>query len=868
MLEGVLLKQRNFLVKALMIAWVAVLPFDGAFSAELSAALQSRLEEAATSGEDALLAAVEKAVADNPTIAEQIIAEATSLRPGLSADIQAAAVAGGGDAVVAPAAGPWSVAGPILIGGAVVGGAVAAAAAGGGSSSSSGSSSSPSAGAPSDYETTEYFYGRGLDQVNASDAYARTATGSGVVVGVVDSGVDVLHTEFAGQIAPGGYDYVLSTSTMSDPNGHGSFVAGIIAAKKDDTGVHGLAYNATILPLRVSDAGGNFVSEASIALAINRAVAQNAFVINNSWGIPTEITSLTAVAYEGSNPNLLAAFRAAVTAGKVIVFAAGNSGLNNPEGEGGLPYLFPELTSLWLTAVSVNPTGTIPTYSDRCGVAAAYCLAAPGGGDTLAEGVRSVNTGGGYAQGSGTSYAAPHVAGAVALLRQLFPSLTPAQIVQRILQTANKTGIYANTAIYGQGLLDVETATRPIGTSVILTGSTIAAPAHTLSGSTISLASAFGDGLQLSLADHQVAVFDDFRATFYADLAPMILVADNRPDLDRLVDEFANRKTASIGLSESSQLTYALRTETDTPRPIAGRDAPDQSVVESLSLTDRVGGREIAVSYNRDPALGFGLAAAGLIDDTVIASRNGFTSPYLSFAARGYSSHVAYDLGVLGSLKSGAFVGESTIDGTDRVIGTATEWVKDIGGWGFLSGQIGALTERDTVLGANSQGAFALSGYTPTAFAGISGAVHVSDDVRLVASAHAGLTRASIAGDSLFSDVSTITTNAFSIGLMGENLFRDRDRFGLLVNQPLRVTGGNAVLDLTSGRDSDGNLLHETITAGLAPRGQEIDLEMTYGIDIGDDTTVTASALLRTEPGHIDDARPEGIGLLRLQHRF
>ena len=98
--------------------------------------------------------------------------------------------------------------------------------------------------AKSVYETTEYANDYGLGDISASSSYSRELTGSGVKVGIFDSGIDTTHSEFNGKTITG-YNYELDNTTVRDGHGHGSHVAGTIAAKKDGVGMHGVAYGVT-----------------------------------------------------------------------------------------------------------------------------------------------------------------------------------------------------------------------------------------------------------------------------------------------------------------------------------------------------------------------------------------------------------------------------------------------------------------------------------------------------------------------------------------------------------------------------------------------------------------------------------------------
>lgn len=360
--------------------------------------------------------------------------------------------------------------------------------------------------APAYFATPEYNANYGLAQINAADAYALGLSGKGVLVAVVDSGIDLTHPEFAGRLSPlsrnFGFDLPGPNDILDrDRFSHGTHVAGTIAAAKDGRGMHGLAYNAEILALRaITPSGGD------TAAAIRYASEHGAKVLNGSYGPVYPALTLP----DGSpNPDYslvpiqpyhvngtsaeVSAIRQAGAADMVMVFAAGNERedqpviARNPTGAAFYPAIRPEnagknlyvfldgngdpvsssslnysdLQPYTIAVVAVDRDRKIASFSNYCGIAAAWCLAAPGVGIlssvTPANGSSPTEP---YNLSSGTSMAAPHVAGAAALVREAFPFMTAPQVVQSILTTATDLG---SPEIYGWGLLNVGKAVRGPG---------------------------------------------------------------------------------------------------------------------------------------------------------------------------------------------------------------------------------------------------------------------------------------------------------------------------------------------------------------------------------------------------------------------
>ncbi|RZT94520.1 subtilase-type serine protease [Advenella incenata] len=332
-------------------------------------------------------------------------------------------------------------------------------------------------GDPQMWRTSEYQAQWGLDFIGAADAYALGLDGSGVKVGVVDSGIDVNHSEFAGRIG-GGYDYVGHSSNLVDYGGHGTMVASVVAANRDGVGMHGVAPAATIysaIMLGHNDAS-NSVFDGQIGAAWDGLREQGVRIINNSWGnAGRTIVDEPAKFWIETQPNLVAAARRAVDGGALMIFGAGNDGGMDPAYPAGLPYYLPELASGWLAVAALAP-GHMPEWSNRCGVAMAWCLSAPGGSDGWApddsgqwvwiddrDDIMVAYPGGGYSRQWGTSLAAPHVAGAAALVAQRFPYMSMAQVRQVLLGTAKDVGDEGVDEIFGYGLLDVGAAVRGPG---------------------------------------------------------------------------------------------------------------------------------------------------------------------------------------------------------------------------------------------------------------------------------------------------------------------------------------------------------------------------------------------------------------------
>ncbi|WP_126115680.1 MULTISPECIES: autotransporter serine protease [unclassified Bosea (in: a-proteobacteria)] len=311
---------------------------------------------------------------------------------------------------------------------------------------------------PNSWRTPEYRAQWGLETIRAANAYARGVDGTGIVVGVIDSGIFAAHPEFVGRYG-GGYDYPTETAQAIDHHGHGTGVASVIVANRDGIGMHGVAPGATVVVVGTDDDKGGTDPNLTTR-AYNDLIARGVRIINNSWGSTDPISAASRQEILDNSAPELAAYRRAVAAGALNIWITHNQGRDQPGIHAGLPHLFPELERGWLAVTAVGP-GYEPLYTNRCGVAKNWCLAAPGGGDLWLpnpypdDPIVVADKSGGYTKTFGTSFAAPHVSGAAALVWQMFPFFTAAQVRQTLLGTAWDIGAPGVDEIYGYGLLDV-----------------------------------------------------------------------------------------------------------------------------------------------------------------------------------------------------------------------------------------------------------------------------------------------------------------------------------------------------------------------------------------------------------------------------
>lgn len=705
----------------------------------------------------------------------------------------------------------------------------------------------------SSFETSEYYRNYSLDMINASAAYATGASGQGVVVAVNDGLVDTSVTELAGRIAAGGTN-LTGDSTV---NQHATHLAGIIAANRNGTGMEGVAWSATILPVAsfiAVDGGGNSGDGLAPYNGIAYAARAGADIINNSWG--------SAVG-DPQSADLVAAVRTATGLGAIVVFSTGNAGADQPSTTALVPLSAPETQSRFIAVTAVGSTGVIASYANACGDAAAWCLAAPG------SRITSTDAGSGYLSMSGTSMAAAVVSGALAVVTSRFPELTSAQVANRVLVTADSSGIYADADIYGHGLLDLGAATQPIGTltanavgSTVATGSLTTGNSASLTGNAV-----LGDALVHSLSAVPMALFDSFDgATFVGDLGQMVAPGRGLDVGDLAFGDFGTAFFAersgvpglSLSLAEQRQDIGAYAALQGQSRDggetvMMARLALDKTTTLFAGLNASLAGLQPgndALPYQA----GLALSADALVPGALTLADGG--------VALGLDTALGADWGLTLTLLNKApnddfgAAGASAAEARLRFA---------LGGGLTLEGGVAYLREEGEMLGAAGQGLLAI-GRAETVQASIGARFALSPDTMLFARYDRAVTRAGNTGALI--DSADVASDSWAVGLIGQDAALPGDHWGISAYQPLAGRGGEMVLARPLGRSSDGIVYGDTVAVGLDGGGREVDLEAFYALPVGERGLFGVNLLYVSQPGNSAAAPDEVLGMLRYRQRL
>ncbi|MCB2072982.1 MAG: S8 family serine peptidase [Novosphingobium sp.] len=710
------------------------------------------------------------------------------------------------------------------------------------------------------FETDEYDFSDGPAYHGAIAAWQVGATGEGVAIGIVDTGIDTSNPEFEGRISAASAD-VAGNGTIDDEGGHGTMVALVAAAARDGFGVLGIAWEATIMALR-ADAPGSCASDdgcaffdSDIAQGIDEAVQGGAKVINLSLG--------------GSPPNqsVRNAVARAGAAGVVVIVAAGNDA-DSPPPDTDPTQPDPFAVGLRqagngnvIIAGSVTPSDSLSSFSNPAGNEADWYLTALGdrvcciyeNGDLRTFTDENGDTF--VFVASGTSFAAPQIAGAAALLFQAFPNLTGQQVVDLLLTTARDVGNAGTDAQFGRGILDIRAAFEPQGTTS-LAGST---QSLALADTSMVTSPAMGDAASQG-ASLQAIVLDRYKRAYQLDLARNLRSAQAPPRLARaLIAPLRQVAGGGDGLALAFSVDESRRA---AQLPWSGQlrlSAQDAHGAQVLAA--RVAAR---LAPNLQLAFGFAQGADGLTAQLQGASGPAFLvagSPAddlgfvrgdeLAFALRRDFGAWGVTLsGAGGEVLTAAPVQEALLPGGFRPgTGFTRFGVALDRRWGALDASLAAswVSEDRTVLGAWLHEALGARG-ADSLFLDAKAGWNFAEDWSLGAAWRQGFTRARAAG--FVGRGSHMSSDSWALDVERGSAFVPGDSLALRLSQPLRVRSGGIGFALPVAYS------YETLSAtqgvrrlSLAPHGREITTELRWRGPLWGGAAST-SLFVRTDPGH------------------
>ncbi|MBQ3785484.1 MAG: S8 family serine peptidase [Alphaproteobacteria bacterium] len=347
---------------------------------------------------------------------------------------------------------------------------------------------------------SDYDYQKNQQQFDAIDfayATARGYSGKNIDIQIMDN----FNTEH------GNHVYAIATYIAPDAN----ITTNNMGASENSFASFDYMANtiSTTSPAHIYNASWQIPATANINAA-------SAIYDNN--GSPKTYAAAQSYMYNATSENFITQIRnTAIDNDAIFVWAAGNDMQNESGVLSALPLAFPDLSGHFVNVVALDNYGSIAWYSNQCGITQNYCITAPGSNWDVSQ-ERTV---------SGTSFATPAVSGAIAVIKQAFPYMSATQITQLLFVTSTDLGETGVDSVYGWGLLNLERATKPVGTPRIVLSNDSIRP--------LSVSSIGGSAAPaIQKANIKIAFVDDFSRAFTTNLSEHIKVIPYGRGFDKL----------------------------------------------------------------------------------------------------------------------------------------------------------------------------------------------------------------------------------------------------------------------------------------------------------------------------------------------
>lgn len=677
-----------------------------------------------------------------------------------------------------------------------------------------------------------------------------TGNGTGITVGVVDSGVQLNHPSLNNQVWAT-YNAFTGGTDVTDQMGHGTHVSGLIAGTSAFGGIaEGVAPGAKLVMAKV------FTTGSSSTLTIGKGI---------DWVVNVQKAPILSLSLGSSTASMQSNIQNAVAKGTLITAALGNNGAATAS----WPAEFAKAS--WakgqiIAVGALDANNKRATFSNYDPTLANWTVFAPGVGVYSTYSTPTLQSS--YAYMSGTSMATPIVAGQAALIKSNWNFLPAADVAQIIYQSATHLCNDAVTAavcgarntadlVYGWGLINVGASLQPIGGLNLgtRTGTSVSFNGSAMASSKAGLASGLTGVTSLAV--------DKFNRAFLVNLGSTVVA----PAVTTVALPVAPATTISAG-----GIRFAAEYAPWSPfRSGMGLGETSNATTLAKMSFSVANDRGTSYGFGTGGSAGafFGLQSTGLAPLSLSGEGSRFNAPYFDLAES--ATHVGYGATFkngtvvrLGMFSQAASVSPTLYELTAPVAARSLATVELHKVFSGITGvvTVGQLQETNSVLGMTGSGALNLSASPRTTFVTLAGSMPLLQKTTLSAMTTLGNTAAyENTGASLIDSASASGTAAWSLGLAQKDLLRDGDALGFTMAMPLKVmTGSMQISTAVAQSQVDGSLQYATQSVSLQPTGTEKDLELAYATPMRFGGTLTAMAQVKLQPGH-DAQAPTQLGL-------
>lgn len=664
-----------------------------------------------------------------------------------------------------------------------------------------------------------------------------------------------------------GFNYFDNTDDTSDisprdPVGHGTVSARAVSE----------AFSGEIVPFVVTD--GLESSSTSAATA-----ARDSALVDILSRPEVRVIGLT-IGTEGINQVAAPTVATLSNDGRVIAINAGNGTSTQPN--------ILSTSSFNLSGVLIvggtDAEGTLLPQANRAGTTAEKYVGAIGLPTIDAEVDPS---------DSGSSWAAARISGIAGAVFLQNPNLSAAEVVNIILESAEDRGAAGTDATYGRGVIlnaaqVLNNVLGPIEIPTEPTAVNSGGGGGSSAGAALVVAGAVAGGIYLLSRPktelEKTLVLDSYGRAFQIDLSEQITVNDGVLHLDNF---FAALEQTSLndgayfpGLN--TEVAFSLAAETDhrydlveyfaLPGDVAMRgESADISFATASQLTPKLG---LETGYKVSPAQMFGASSSveshALFGSSSFITGQSFGSLLSGFSAQGHTASLSYAHDKAGKFSSnlGIVSVNQTQDFGLNSFSSIFESKYKFNDKANVKVQFGQIEEQGSLFGGSAGGALGVN--TSTTYAvNFASSIRASDRFSIVANYGLGRTKVDAAENSLLDDFSDLSSNWYSVGLIGNNVFRAKDQMGFAFSQPLKIRSGSVNYSIPTGQDVDYNILFNTERVNLSDtQATEHNFEAYYRTMLNDKIEFGSFLSFRDNPNHVSELGDELLLMATLKlHR-
>ncbi|MBT7676575.1 MAG: hypothetical protein HN625_07265, partial [Flavobacteriaceae bacterium] len=399
--------------------------------------------------------------------------------------------------------------------------------------------------------------------------------------------------------------------------------------------------------------------------------------------------------------------------------------------------------------------------------------------------------------------------------------------------TANKDGVYADSETYGQGLMDLDAATNPVGQTSAMMSNTLSGPMISSNLTSLQMVNpAFGDAISRGINNQSVIFFDELQAPF-------------RNSLNSLVSGYNNQINSVAGFDGMQDFSRSMINSSSEFFEVGKssfQNISNELVAPSHLLKTQAEKNQYFAYFNSSNKTFFsqginGSWALGVFKDSSLrtnsALRSKFNNPWLNYTASGASFgsiqkiNNLFDLALTISAGRNKFSPDETfIETNSSMLGLVELQSDSI----LPSLQLGILQENDSNSGLAGSGALAGTNNQITKFVGISSVRNLFGG-KLFGSMHWGQSSDSNGNDGMLRSIQEVKSSSFGFGYIHTSIFRESDQLTISIDQPLRVESGILNLDVPVYRTKKKEVIFNSLSFGLRPSGREINSKINYSTE-------------------------------------